>query len=871
MKLHHQNGDILLLFIVLNFSMFFVRAMKTLDPSFNKTLNESPSHHHLEESTKYPILIPEPDVDIEYLVLTNESSIDWEGGFKRCSSCKDTFGPPANYMVTPSSCRCDKKCIKYGDCCATALKEIRQIPKEPWWRCVKLPNSTNAVRMISKCPSSYPNNLNKQLCENTTCPSKDSIPNYASLCPLLDVPVLHNGTRDLYRSIYCARCHSVSNKDIYSIRPDIICSDYFQNQNQTDWEAFNKRAVYQQGKLQWSDPFDPSLYCTLYFQEFQPNVIGSLIPDVRYCPYYAVDECSLELKQEEDHVLHNLCHSYMEMVLVNVSDGTKSTFKQFKNPHCAKCRMPDLDIKKAKCKERSRGPSATFHSTRMFTKVDSAPVGINILLHFSLDMDDGYVGYTSKCDDDEIWDFIRLKCVPVICPKGFDLVDGDCEKAFVDEDDTTTNETSSGSDKTSLGSNSSEPCFLIILNAGEYKLLQNGSLLVNHSHNSTVVAFQPHEYEQYNGSSMSICAKNVDQTFERSFAPALSYLSNILLALSVLFSLLHVILYIILQKMRNLPGTNLLCLTTCLLISQFIFLTLINASNKVVCVVASITMHYFFLASFFWMNIMSFDIWRTFSSEFLVRRYSGDSVKTFLKYSSFAWVTPLVIVVVAVLTDFTLPDALLMDPDFGLLFKKIRPLYGNNLCWINQKLSLFLFFAFPVALIILCNLTLFTLTVKTMLLQHREGDKFINGSNNSGSKAKAVMSANGVQRNKVPLHGCNSMSTKKSDEIRLKLYAKLALIMGLTWILGFLSAFTNWEWLRYPFVLFNGLQGTFIFFAFDFKLKIWHMLKEEFGWEKKKSSKRHNGDDTGSSDMTRRGTTTISSTLDKSSKTNSNI
>jgi len=477
------------------------------------------------------------------------------------------------------------------------------------------------------------------------------------------------------------------------------------------------------------------------------------------------------------------------------------------------------------------------------------------------------VGYTSKCDDDEIWDFIRLKCVPVICPKGYDLVDGDCDKVIID-DNPLANETISDPENTSI-SNSSEPCFLIILNAGEYKLLQNGSLLVNHSHNATVVAFQPHEYERYNGSSMSICAKNVDQTFQNSFAPALSYLSNILLALSVLFSLLHVVLYIVLPKMRNLPGTNLLCLTICLLISQFIFLTLINASNRVVCVIASITMHYFFLASFCWMGILSFSIWRTFSSEFLVRRYSGDSFKTFLKYSSFAWVTPLVIVVFAVLTDFALPDSLLMDPEFGLLFKKLRPFYGrNNLCWINQRLSLFLFFAFPVALIILCNLTLFTLTVKTMLLQHREGDKFINGSNsNNGSKVKA----NNGQRNKVPLHGCNSMNTKKSDEIRLKLYCKLALIMGLTWILGFLSAFTNWEWLWYPFVLFNGLQGTFIFFAFDFKLKIWQMLKEEFGWEKKKSKKRHNVDDNGSSDLTRRGTTTISSTLDRSSKSNSNM
>lgn len=478
-------------------------------------------------------------------------------------------------------------------------------------------------------------------------------------------------------------------------------------------------------------------------------------------------------------------------------------------------------------------------------------------------------------------DFIRNKCVPVICQRGYELNNGQCEK--ISSDDSASNDdfndtlvslpdNITSSDLTD-SSNSSEPCFLIIFHTGEYHQLANGSLAVNRSGNSGILLFKPGEYQKYEGVegniSMSICAKHVDKTFESSFAPALSYISNILLVVSVLCSVVHVILYIILPKMRNLPGNNLLCLTSCLLISHFIFLTFINTSNRTVCVIASMSMHYFLLSGFVWMYVMSFDIWRTFSSEFIVRRHSGDSVKTFIKYSLFAWILPLLIVTLAALTDFAMPGSWLEDPDFGPLMKKLRPLYGhNNLCWIGQRLSLFVFFAFPVGLIILCNLILFALTAFTIWVQNKEGSRFINGNSsspNSSNKSRKDERINGGMK-KVPLHASNSGSTKKSEKIRFKLYLKLALIMGLTWILGLLCGFSQWEWLWYPFVIFNGLQGTFIFVAFDCKAKIWNMVKERCGWRKKKMRNNFSGEE-GSSESRGRHTrtTTLSSILSSSS------
>jgi hypothetical protein len=52
--------------------------------------------------------------------------------------------------------------------------------------------------------------------------------------------------------------------------------------------------------------------------------------------------------------------------------------------------------------------------------------------------------------------------------------------------------------------------------------------------------------------------------------------------------------------------------------------------------------------------------------------------------------------------------------------------------------------------------------------------------------------------------------------------------MGLTWIFGFIAAFARLPFLWYPFTLFNGLQGAFIFAMFDMKRNIACMLWEKY-------------------------------------------
>ena len=51
--------------------------------------------------------------------------------------------------------------------------------------------------------------------------------------------------------------------------------------------------------------------------------------------------------------------------------------------------------------------------------------------------------------------------------------------------------------------------------------------------------------------------------------------------------------------------------------------------------------------------------------------------------------------------------------------------------------------------------------------------------------------------------------------------------MGLTWLFGFLASFLKMSVLWYPFIILNGLQGTFIFIIFDLKWKVYFTAYEK--------------------------------------------
>ena len=114
------------------------------------------------------------------------------------------------------------------------------------------------------------------------------------------------------------------------------------------------------------------------------------------------------------------------------------------------------------------------------------------------------------------------------------------------------------------------------------------------------------------------------------------------------------ITYILFPRLRNLPGINTMNLTFALLLAETMFSHGIDAKLPWVCTAVAVCMHYLFLAAHFWMNVMSYDVYRTFvcdvSSSMPIKRVK-DKRKYVPLYSLYAWGTPLLIVAFCVVVD----------------------------------------------------------------------------------------------------------------------------------------------------------------------------------------------------------------------------
>lgn len=91
-----------------------------------------------------------------------------------------------------------------------------------------------------------------------------------------------------------------------------------------------------------------------------------------------------------------------------------------------------------------------------------------------------------------------------------------------------------------------------------------------------------------------------------------SYLSFALGVLSIVALSSVLLTYGLFGKLRNLPGINTMNLTVALLVGELIFLLSgpIRLAGDWLCTVTGCSLHYFFLASFFWMNVMAYNVWK---------------------------------------------------------------------------------------------------------------------------------------------------------------------------------------------------------------------------------------------------------------------
>ena len=265
----------------------------------------------------------------------------------------------------------------------------------------------------------------------------------------------------------------------------------------------------------------------------------------------------------------------------------------------------------------------------------------------------------------------------------------------------------------------------------------------------------------------------------------------------MIFLFCHILIYSSLKKLRQShPARNLLCLVCSLFVGQILFFFGFDIQySHTICLFVSIGSHYFLLVSFFSMNVISFDICRTFVS-FLP---TSSSKKRLKLYSYYTWGIPLIIVLLANLIDrFPMPTFL----------KSYKPDYAEKVCWINKKNASFLFFMLPIGSLLGENFIFFVLTVHGI----------------QSKTFKRSLKQEKIDRSLIKDENRKEISKKKNQFL---IYVKLSVIMGLTWLFGFLASFLKINFLWYLFIIFNSLQGTFIFIFFDLKWKVYYAAYEK--------------------------------------------
>ncbi|XP_014787680.1 uncharacterized protein LOC106881692 [Octopus bimaculoides] len=374
-------------------------------------------------------------------------------------------------------------------------------------------------------------------------------------------------------------------------------------------------------------------------------------------------------------------------------------------------------------------------------------------------------------------------------------------------------------------------CGRISLSKKEYTIFENKSV----SFRQHILGIDDYQFDE--GSSIVICIPSTMKV-RRSIVKGCDIGNEELIfsqiILTIVFGLLSLvallavlITYSLFSKLRNIPGINMMNLTLALFLADFIFLVSASVESDAACITVAVSLHYLFLASFFWMNVMSYDLFRTFGHVNILPTPRQKS-KVIPRYILYAWGAPLLIVAACLAIEFShispsvtigygkanpaaiVRNKMMREPSNRSLNNSYRSMdtahTSHHLgCWIQDPLASLIAFGIPLICIVLTNVVMFIRTIYCI----RRNLKTIN------------------LRLNHPVSG-------RHDVI---LYVKMSVVMGFTWVLGFASSGISsgaqptesicllLNIIGILFVIFNCSQGIFICSVFVLNKRVFGLYQ----------------------------------------------
>ncbi|XP_028399592.1 uncharacterized protein LOC114522998 [Dendronephthya gigantea] len=138
--------------------------------------------------------------------------------------------------------------------------------------------------------------------------------------------------------------------------------------------------------------------------------------------------------------------------------------------------------------------------------------------------------------------------------------------------------------------------------------------------------------------------KTTMERLGKLYSKAEYFITIVGLSLSILALLIVIVTYLLFSELRSkLPGKIVINLAAALMMAQLVFLVDMFSDIKGKgCVAIAVFLQFLYLAAFCWMNVMAFDVSRTFAGK-SHRSPSGSRNKVFVLSLIYAWGLPLVI------------------------------------------------------------------------------------------------------------------------------------------------------------------------------------------------------------------------------------
>lgn len=196
------------------------------------------------------------------------------------------------------------------------------------------------------------------------------------------------------------------------------------------------------------------------------------------------------------------------------------------------------------------------------------------------------------------------------------------------------------------------------------------------------------------------------------------------------------------------------------------------------------------------MNIIAYDIYKTFAksstcfknSTFNLKLFKNRQCNNFLIYSLYGWSLPAIIAIITYIINVNTP----IDSPYN-------PAFGKLICGISHHKAFFIYFMLPVSTILALNVILFIITAIKI---------------------------------KLTVNETRFATKSKANYNQLVLHIKLILVLGMTFLLWFVSMFANIPFLTYPSILVHGLHGVFIFVMFIVKNSVYVMIVSRINYLK---------------------------------------